>query len=132
MTTIRTVRSGFSLVEVIIAMLILSVGILAMGASTGFVMNQIHASQLRGERTAAVRQTSEILGGTDWASLEKVCSNTSSTPFVTGSYEVRCEVGVTDNLKRVRLITSGPGFTSGQFETVHVDTFVISLANPVQ
>lgn len=123
----QNARSGFSLVEVIIAMLILSVGILAMGASTGFVMNQIQASQVRGERTAAVRQASEILRGTDWGSLETVCADA----FVAGHYSVRCEVSTNDNLKRVRLITSGPGFDSGHFVRAHQDTFVVSLAQPV-
>ncbi len=129
--TTRTARPGFSLVEVIIAMLILSVGVLAMGASTGFVMNQIQASQLRSERTAAVRQTTEILGGTAWGSLESVCTNADANTFVTGNYNVRCEVSATGNLKRVRLITSGPSFVAGRFQPVHVDTFVVSLAQPV-
>lgn len=124
--------NGFSLIEVIVALMILSVGILAMGASTGHVMAQIQAAELRTERMSAVRQAAETLRGTAWGILEVTCSNAGST-FDTDHYDVSCTVDQpSSNLKAVRLITSGPGFTRGQFSTTVADTFVISIANPVQ
>ncbi|MFO7892285.1 MAG: prepilin-type N-terminal cleavage/methylation domain-containing protein [Longimicrobiales bacterium] len=124
-------RSGFSLVEVIIALMILSVGILAMGASTGHVMAQIQAADLRTERMGAIRESAEILRGTAWGSLETACAN-AGTNFGTEHYTVRCSVlRPSSNLKRVQLITEGPGFRSGKFTTTVADTFAISIANPV-
>ena len=128
----RDTRSGgFSLVEVIVALFILSVGILAMGASTGHVMAQIQAAELRTERMGAIRQTAETLRGTGWDLLETTCNNAGST-FDTDNYSVSCTVSLTgSDLKKVQMITSGPGFIAGQFNTTVADTFAISIANPV-
>lgn len=122
-------RSGFSLVEVLIAILILSFGILALGSSTGYVLSQVQASELRSERTAAVRQAAEILGGTAWGSLETVCGDTT---FTTDNYTVGCQVEASGDLKRVRLISTGPGLQDGRMVQVKLDTFAISFAQPVQ
>lgn len=125
-------ESGFSLIEVIVAMLILSVGILAMGASTGHVMAQIQASELRTERMGAVRQAAEMLRGTEWGSLENACQAAGET-FGTDHYDLACDVQlVSGNLKQVNLVTAGPGFRDGRFDTTVADTFAISIANPVQ
>lgn len=125
-------RSGFSLVEVIIAMLILSVAILALGASTGHVMAQIQASELRTERMGTIRQTAETLRGTAFGSLENVCSTAGST-LGSDNYSVSCTVQQpSEDLKLVTLVTVGPGFQSGRFNTMVADTFAISIAQPVQ
>ena len=125
-------RAGFSLVEVIVALMILSVAILAMGASTGHVMAQIQAAELRTERMGAVREAAETLRGTTWTSLETVCQSTDSG-FGTEHYTVECSVlRPSRNLKLIELITVGPGFRSGRFTTTVADTFAISIANPVQ
>lgn len=124
--------SGFSLVEVIIAMLILSVAILALGASTGHVMAQIQASELRTERMGTIRQAAETLRGTAFGSLENACSTAGST-FGSDNYSVSCTVQQpSEDLKLVTLVTVGPGFQSGRFNTTVADTFAISIAKPVQ
>lgn len=126
----RSDRSGFSLVEVIIAMLILSMGVLAMGASTGYVMNQIQASELRTERMATVRQAAEILGGTEWSALPGVCADDGL--FHTRHYRVDCELRQDANVAVARLITVGPGFRAGRIDLAMEDTFAVSIAEPVQ
>jgi prepilin-type N-terminal cleavage/methylation domain-containing protein len=126
----ETLKSGFSLVEVIVAMMILSVGILAMGASTGHVMAQIQAAELRTERMGAIREAAEVLRGTAWGSLESTCSGTSG--LGTEHYKVSCSVlQPSRDLKLVQLVTVGPGFESGKFNSTVADTFAISVANPV-
>lgn len=130
--TKETQPAGFSLIEVIFAMLILSVAFLAMGASTGHVMAQIQASELRTERVGALRQAAETLRGTAWASLESVCAATNHS-FDTDNYDVQCTVQLwTEDLKRVDLVTVGPGFRNGRFTATVTDSFAISIANPVQ
>ncbi len=121
-------RAGFSLVELIIALLILSVAILAMGASTGHVMAQIQAAELRTERMSAVRGAAEVLRGTAWGSLTTVCQS-GSDDFGTDHYTVSCTVTQpSTNLQVVQLVTVGPGFVAGKFTTTVADTFAISIA----
>lgn len=122
-------RGGFSLVEVIVALMILSVGVLAMGASTGYIMTQIRASELRMERMTAVRQAAETLRGEDWAALPTYCS---TADFSTDRYSVSCTVSQpASNLQRVQLVSVGPGYSEGRLVGSLPDTFAISLAQPV-
>jgi hypothetical protein len=46
---------------------------MAMGASTGFILNQVRASELRTDRMIAVRQVTEQLRGTPWVNLTGEC-----------------------------------------------------------
>lgn len=130
-----TMHDGFSLVEVIIALMILSVAILAMGASTGHVMAQIQASQLRTERMEAVRRASESLRASastaaGWSNLATECA---TDPYVsTDNYNVACVVNTAGMVSQVMLITDGPAFISGRFQQSVTDsTFSIRIANPV-
>lgn len=123
--------SGFTLVEVIIAMLVLSVGVLAMGASTGHVMAQIQASELRGERVATLREAAETLRGAGFGSLSTACANASTT-MGSEHYSVSCTVqALGEDLSRAIIVTVGPGFQSGQFNTTVADTFAVTVSNPV-
>lgn len=126
----RSRQAGFSIVEVIFALMILSFGILAMGASTGYVMRQVQASDLRSERVAAIRAASERIRGTDWDALDAAFCATA--PATTDHYTVTCSVSTRNRIKRVRLITTGPGFRDGRFVTEMTETFALSLAQPVQ
>lgn len=123
--------SGFTLVEVIVALFILSVGLLAMGASTGHVMAQIQSAELKTERIAAIRQAAETLRSTGWSSLENACS---ADPYTsTDHFDVSCSVTTPySDLKRVRVITSGPGFRSGRLQPSVADTFALNISEPVQ
>ena len=122
-------RGGFSLVEVIVALTILTVGILAMGASTGYILAQIRASELRTERMGAMRQAAETLRAAPWSNLNSTCS---SWPLVVERYRITCQVTrPNSNLARVRLVTSGPGYSGGRFVTELADTFAISLVQPL-
>lgn len=122
-------RTGFSLVEVIVAMMILSFGVMAMGASTGYVMRQVRASELRSERVAAVREASELIRGTQWAQIPTVCG---SGDLIAKRYTVTCEATPSGRLMQVRLRTTGPGYKDGQFVPEMAETFAINLAQPVQ
>lgn len=127
--TKRTGPGGFSLVEVIVAMMILSVGVLSMGAATGYIMSQIRASELRTERMSAVRQAAETLRSGDWTELEATCQGDA---FTMGRYAVSCTVErANSNLKRVQLVSVGPGYSEGQLSPELSETFAISVAQPV-
>lgn len=121
-------RAGFSLIEVVVSMLILSVGVLAMGASTGYVLNQVRYSELTTERSVAIREVSEQLRATDWSAVESVCANAVDV----GRYTVTCTVRQAQkHLKEVRLVSVGPGFGSGTAIGDVADTTAIVLAEPL-
>ncbi len=126
---LRIEQAGFSIVEVIVALIILSFGILAMGASTGYVMRQVQASELRSERVAAIRAASERIRDADWAALDAAFCH--DPPATTDHYTVQCSVSTVNRVKRVQLIATGPGFQGGRFVEQMTETFAISLAQPL-
>jgi prepilin-type N-terminal cleavage/methylation domain-containing protein len=123
-------REGFSLIELIIAMIILSVGILAMGASTGYVLGQVRAAELRTDRLTAAQQVAERLRAVDWADLDSACSG----PFTVDRFTLSCSVSSPPgaiNLKRVELVTTGPAYRNGRLVTTAADTMLVSFARPI-
>jgi prepilin-type N-terminal cleavage/methylation domain-containing protein len=119
----NTMREGFTLIEVIIAMLILTVGILAMGASTGYVLNQIRGADLRDDRAHAVRHVAETLRGTP--AFDATCNTDVA---VNDRYTVRYEcVADGSDPVRVVLISTGPGISGGRIQTALVDTTVVHI-----
>lgn len=124
-----TSADGFSLVEVIVALFILSVGVLAMGASTGHIMAQIQSAELRTERMTAVREAAEILRGSGFGNLESVCADAANN-FGTEHFGVTCTVAQpSTNLKVIEMVTTGPGFQNGRIVQSLEETSVISVAN---
>jgi prepilin-type N-terminal cleavage/methylation domain-containing protein len=119
-------REGFGLIEVIIAMLILTVGILAMGGATGYILNQVRASELRTERMLAVREVSERLRAIEWEDLPAACQ---SQTFTVDPYSVTCALSIEGNMAHIQLVNVGPGFSAGHILT---DTLMMAVARPVQ
>src|SRR5690606_10051411 len=76
-------RDGFSLVEVLVATVILAVGFLAMAATTGAVLNRIRAAGLETERAAAVQQITERLRSAPFGTVQP---KDESDPVVVGGY----------------------------------------------
>ncbi len=129
MIGVRSDRSGFSLVEVILAMLLLSVAVLAMGASTGFIMNQVHAASLRTDRAVSVREATELLRTVPWDDLESECE--SLFPVLSNGFSVDCVFVTTRlQLKDLQIITSGPGYSGGRIRPAIADTLMITRAQP--
>lgn len=123
-----TAREGFSLIEVVVSMLILSVGVLAMGGSTGYMLSQVRMAGFMTDRNVATREVSEQLRATEWSSLANTCN---SNTFTVGDYTVTCTVqqqGV--HVQKVDIITVGPSYVSGQVVMEVPDTTAILLAEP--
>lgn len=119
----RDARMGFTMVEVIFAVVILAVGLLGMAGTTALVVRQVTAADLATERTAALQTTIERLNALPF---DKLIDGVDSV----GIYQVAWEVSVpTGQWAAVRIITTGPGLesTAGGGVTLmpHVqDTFV--------
>lgn len=123
-------RSGFTLLEVVVAMVLLSAGLLAVAGGMGHMLTQMSLAQARTARTAAVQSAAEQVRGTAFASLASTCQSGS---LVTGRYTVNCTVlPVGSDLTSVYLISDGPGLRNGRIRRSVVDTFVISIAEPAE
>ena len=121
-------REGFSLVEVVVAILVLSFGLLAMAASTGYVSTQLRSTTWDTQRNLARQQVIEQLRATIFANV-----TTSTTGRTIGPYTVRWNVSnVGSAQRRVQLITTGPAYrqSSRRSMTMVVDTAMITLASP--
>lgn len=103
-------RGGFTLVEVIIAIIILAVGLMGMAGTTALVVRQITLADVATERAAAVQSTIERLRALPFDSV----SNGSQT---IGIYQMSWTVTTFQNQwKVVDLISNGPGMaTRGGF-----------------
>jgi type IV pilus assembly protein PilV len=133
MTTIARVNEqrsdaregGFSLVELVIAVMILAFGVLSMAATTAFVVRQVTLADVNTERAAAYQTVIERIRATNANTL----GGGSQT---VGSYAVTWTITDSTTLsKTVRVITQGPGLakdTSSVIPSIQnnvLDTFTI-------
>ncbi|HEY0306266.1 MAG TPA: prepilin-type N-terminal cleavage/methylation domain-containing protein [Longimicrobiales bacterium] len=119
---------GFSLVEVVVAILVLSFGLLAMAASTGYVATQLKSATWDTQRNLARQQVIEQLKATVYANV-----TTNTTGQVIGPYTIRWNVtNVSAAQRRVQLITTGPAYRQSNRRTMTtiVDTATITIASP--
>lgn len=96
-------RSGFSLIEVVIATLILSVGLLGMAATTTTLVHQTTVSGLRTHRALALQEGIEQVRALPYGSIS---SGSDSSGVFAVSWSMTAE---SDLAKTVRIVTVGPG-----------------------
>lgn len=67
----RRLRScrGLSLVELVVAMMVLSIGLLGMAAGIGWMIRAVDLAQFETTRSAALQSAVEELRGTPWTDL---------------------------------------------------------------
>lgn len=91
------------MVELLVAVMILSVGLLALAGGMGVVVGSVTRSEVVTDRTAALQSGLEIIRSMDF---EDVDAGTEEM----GAYEVRWEVvGEDSNWKDVEVTVDGPG-----------------------
>lgn len=120
-------REGFSLVEIVVAMMILTCGLLAMAASTTYISSQMRSTTFDTQRNLARQQVIEQLKGTFFASV-----TTNTTGLSVGRYTVTWAVASPNSaMKQVTVITSGPAYRAGAgSRTTVVDTALIDIVSP--
>ena len=123
---------GFSLVEIIAAIMILSFGLLTMAASTMYVAGQLRSARFDTQRNFARQQVLEQLRGTFYDDLV-----TNNTGVTAGGYTVKwvvANVGNNTAIKQVSLITTGPAYrpTASNRATRRdiTDTAVVQIVSP--
>jgi prepilin-type N-terminal cleavage/methylation domain-containing protein len=96
-------RNGFTIIEVIIAIIVLAVGLLGMAGTTALVVRQISLADVATERSAAVQTTLERLRALPF---DSVVNGSDSV----GIFDVTWDVTTVSNQwKVVELVTTGPG-----------------------
>jgi prepilin-type N-terminal cleavage/methylation domain-containing protein len=117
-------RGGFSMVEVIIAIVILAVGVLGLAGTTAYIVRQVTLSDLMTERSAA---------------FQTIVDRIQSLPFdnvTTGSDSVGIFAVTWDAVldgpqnKIVTIVTTGPGLGGTTVPTNDpqvVDTFIFRV-----
>lgn len=119
---------GFSIIELMVALVILTVGLLSMAATTGYVATQVRAGDLRTERAAALQEVIEGLRATPFASLQTVAD---SSAVAVGHYQFWWTVNrVGANLAEVEIYSRSTANLPGASKhgAVAQDTFSFSIA----
>lgn len=102
---LATSRGGFSLIEVIVAMLILTVGLLALASGTGWILRSTEGARVDTVRAAALQSAVEEVRGLTPAEL-----NDGGTLTLPGGYTATFEaVGQTTNSVQVQIVLTGAG-----------------------
>ena len=118
-------EAGFTVIEIIVAMVILTFGVLGLAGTTAYVVRQIALSDLMTERTVAFQTVVDRLQSLPYDSV------TSGTDSI-GIYAVTWSS--TDNgsqNKTVEIVTQGPGMstaTGAPFnDPAVIDTFTFRI-----
>ena len=112
-------RAGFTVIEVIIAMIILAIGVLGLAGTTAFFVRQVTQADLMTERVAAFQTVVDRLQSLPYDSV------TTGSDSV-GIYAVTWStVNNGSQNKTVTIITTGPGTRGAppQNDPQVVDTF---------
>lgn len=104
-------RAGFSLVEVIVAMVILAFGVLGMAGTTAFIVRQTTLADLMTERAAAFQTVVDRLQSLPY---DSVTSGSDSVGVFATSWS---SVADGPQNKIVTIVTIGPGMTGGAVPT---------------
>jgi prepilin-type N-terminal cleavage/methylation domain-containing protein len=120
---------GFSIVELMVALVILTVGVLSLAAATGYVSTQVRAGDLRTERAAALQQVIENLRATPFQNLTTV---DESQAITVGDFRFWWTVTRTGYLAQIdiysRAVRAVPG--APNHGAVAPDTFSFSIVMP--
>lgn len=102
----KSPEAGFTLVEMIVAILILTIGLLGLAGTTGYVVRQTALADATTERAMALQTAVEAVRAQSYASV-------GSGTRTIGSFQVSWSVVAnTGQSKTVEVVTVGPGASS--------------------
>ncbi|HEX6589353.1 MAG TPA: prepilin-type N-terminal cleavage/methylation domain-containing protein [Longimicrobiales bacterium] len=119
-------NDGFTIVEVLIAIVILAVGMLALATTSIVATTQVKIADLKTERSVAVQQAVERLRAIPFAQVAPL-PEASAMQF--GAFRVWWnETPRGRYLSTITVITEGPGYRAGSgWATAVRDTFVVDI-----
>ncbi len=141
----RTERGGFSLVELVVALVILTMGMLAMAAGSTFAGIQVRGAGLRSQRTAAVAAAIEQIRASAYTTtgFDAIASLPQSSAIKVGRFSAWYDVGAPtpalpnlvnpNGVKRFIIHSQGPTYVSHKgWVTSSVEDVVFDLYRPVR
>lgn len=130
-------RAGFTLVELVVALAVLTIGMMGMAAAAGYATTEVRSSAMRTQRTAAIESVLEELRGRAFNGTA-FDSAVATLPYASaktiGSVKVWYDV-VADTTfgKKVTFYTKAPQYKAHVgWTTTAVDTFVVELYRPIK
>lgn len=120
-------RDGFSIVELIVAVVILTTGLLALASTLAYLVIDVRVAELRTARSTAVEYAVEQLRATPY---DDISGKSRTDAEKLGEFHVWWDVAApTQHLREIEIFTAGPGYVQGQgWVPVRQDTLSISLA----
>lgn len=123
--------SGFTLVELVVAILVLTIGLLAVVGSSIGLIHEIDAAGVRAQRAAAVQMVAEQIRALPF---DSVAARSAAAPLEADRYSFSWGVAVHSmggrTLKEVSLVAEGPGVVAGRTRPAVTDTAVFLLLEP--
>lgn len=120
-------RGGFSLIEVVVALVILAVGVLGLAGTTAVVVRQVTLADVTTERAAALQAVVERLRAAPYDSVD---TGVDTVGLFTATWTTS-DLG---RSKIVRIVTVGPGLVSGggmpYLGNTVADTLVYRILEP--
>lgn len=107
----RRPADGFSLVEAVIALIVLTAGVLGFAGTTALVTRQVTVSDATTQRAAALQWVVETLRATPYPDLAPGSRSL-------GEFRVTWSVDEEGGSKLVTLVMAGPGREAGQVSDV--------------
>jgi prepilin-type N-terminal cleavage/methylation domain-containing protein len=105
----RRSHRGFSLIEVIVSMLILTVGLLGLAAGTGWILRNVEGARVDTARATAVQSSIERVRSVPFVELEEPGS--ASIP---GGYTASWSLlSTTTRSAQMQIVVVGPGRVPG-------------------
>jgi Tfp pilus assembly protein PilV len=127
-------RAGFSIVEVFIALMILTFGLFAMASATGYASLEVRLSAARTQRTAAVGGAIEQIRANAstsdrWSTL---ASRDSASAWTINGFKVWYTAAApVGSRKDITIFSLGPGYAKPDGWQLNVkDTDILTLARP--
>lgn len=120
-------RAGFTMIEIIIAIVILAIGLLGLAGSTGYLVRTVTLGDLLTERTFASQTIIDRLQSLPY---DSVVNGTDSVGVFAVDWEA---VDDGPQSKILTVITLGPGLSTngmGMLAPAVADTFVFRVLRP--
>ena len=125
--TADATTTGFTLVEVMMAIVILLFGLVSLAQSSILMVNQVNVSDVRTERVVARYAAVEQLRAIPF---NNVTGGTTTVGDFTMNWRV---AGTTTNSRLIEMVTTGPGTQAGaglHVTTGVVDTVTFRIVRP--
>jgi len=101
--SIPTGRAGLSLVEVVVAMLVLTVGLLGLAAGTGWMIGSVERARIETARSAALQTAIEQMKATPFTQITS--GEVDDGPFTLSWSEIEGD----SRSRLMQVVVTGPG-----------------------